>query len=127
MKDPRVYLAQILECTERIQEYTGDGKNTFTSNQIIQDAVIRNFEVMCEAAKHIPPEYRGLHPDIPWRMIAGFRDVLIHNYENVDPNRVWLIIEKELPILKAAVSAILPPLEQLESEIADEDEQGESK
>jgi len=120
-KDPRVYLAQILECTLRIEEFTRDGKSAFLAQRIIQDAVIRNFEVMGEASKRVPDEYRKLHQEIPWRMMAGFRDVLIHEYEGVDLNRIWDIIENDLPLLKDAITSFLPPLEQLEKELADED------
>lgn len=122
MKDPRVYLASILECIGWIQEYVKEGKESFLKQRIIQDAVIRNFEVMGEAAKRITPEYREQHSDVPWRMMVAFRDVLIHNYEGVDIERVWAIIEQELPVLKAAISAILPPLDQLEADLAGEDE-----
>lgn len=82
-KDPRVYLAQILERIERIREYTVEGKEAFFADPRTQDAVIRNFEVIGEAAKRIPEEYRAQHPAIPWRELSGFRDVLIHQYEGV--------------------------------------------
>ncbi len=64
-KDPRVYLAQILERIDRIREYTIDGKAAFFADPRTQDAVIRNFEVIGEAAKRIPDEYRKNHPSIP--------------------------------------------------------------
>ena len=76
---------------------------------------------MGEAVKRIPTEYRKQHPRIPWRMISAFRDVLIHNYEGVDLIRVWNIIETELPVLKSAISEIIPSLEQLERELSGED------
>ena len=121
-KDPRVYLAQMFERAQLILDFTKGGKETFLSRRLIQDAVLRNFEVIGEAAKRVPPEYRQKHPEIPWRMMTAFRDVLIHNYEGVDLERVWEIINNELPQVKAAISAILPPLDQLERELAGEGE-----
>jgi uncharacterized protein with HEPN domain len=100
VKDPRVYLAQILERIERVQSYTEEGKDAFLSGPKTQDAVIRNFEVIGEAVKRIPPEFRSKHPGLPWRGMASFRDVLIHQYEGVDPLEVWRIIEVELPDIK---------------------------
>ncbi len=76
-KDSRVYLAQVLERIDRILGYTTDGKAAFFADTRTQDAVIRNFEVIGEAAKRIPDKYRKNHPSIPWRELAGFRDVLI--------------------------------------------------
>jgi uncharacterized protein with HEPN domain len=84
--------------------------------------VIRNFEVIGEASKRFPPEFRDQHPEIPWRRITAFRDVLIHAYDRVDLQEVWRIIKEELPPLEKAISAILPPLEQLEREVAGEEE-----
>ena len=78
-KDPRVYLAHILESVLRIEEFTRDGKEAFVEDRMIQDAVIRNFEIMGEAAKRVPNQYRQKHPEIPWRLMAAFRDVLIHD------------------------------------------------
>jgi uncharacterized protein with HEPN domain len=88
-KDPRVYLAQILERIERILQYTAGGKEAFFADLLIQDAVIRNFEVIGEAAKRIPETYREKHPSIPWQGLAAFRDVLIHQYAGVSIAEVW--------------------------------------
>ena len=121
MKDPRVYLAHILECIERIESYVAKGKDAFLAESIIQDAVIRNFEVIGEATKRIPDTYRQANPSIPWRSLAAFRDVLIHQYEGVNPLRVWHIVETDLQPLKAAIAALLPPLDQLERAISGED------
>ena len=124
-RDPRVYLAQILERIERIKRYTASGRDAFFSDPLIQDAVIRNFEVIGEAAKRVPDEYRTHHTDIPWRGLASFRDVLIHQYEGVSLPEVWTVIERDLPGLHQAIATVLPPLDQLEREIAGEEESKE--
>jgi uncharacterized protein with HEPN domain len=122
-KDPRVYLAHILERAERIDAYVRDGEAAFMRDTKTQDAVIRNFEVIGEAAKRVPPEYRAAHPSIPWQLMAGFRDVLIHGYEGVDLGRVWITATRDLPLVQGAILAILPPLEQLERELAGDDDE----
>ena len=120
IKDPRVYLAHILECADRIERYLGQDREAFLRDTMVQDAVIRNFEVIGEAAKRIPEQFRVVHAEIPWWLMAGFRDVLIHDYEGVDLERVWRIAQEDLPAVKTAIARILPSLEQLEREIAEE-------
>jgi uncharacterized protein with HEPN domain len=120
-KDPRVYLVQILERAERILHFTEGGRAAFFDSPLIQDAVIRNFEIIGEAAKRVPDEFRSVHPSIPWKGLSGLRDVLIHQYEGVNVEEVWRIVENELPALKRTISTVLPPLDQLEREIAGED------
>ena len=99
-----------------------EGKAAFFADPRTRDAVIRNFEVIGEAAKRIPDEYRKQRPAIPWRELSGFRDVLIHQYEGVSVAEVWQIIEKHLGPLRIAITAILPPLDELKKEIAGDDE-----
>ncbi len=120
-KDPRIYLAHILECAEKIERYIEGGEKAFFADTIIQDAVIRNFEIIGEVAKHVPDDYRQVHPDVPWRLMAGFRDVLIHDYEGVDLKRVWKIAKQDLPPVKTAIAGIIPPLTKLEKELAGEE------
>ncbi|MCO6438035.1 MAG: DUF86 domain-containing protein [Phycisphaerae bacterium] len=121
-KDPRVFLAHILERTERILQYTASGQGDFLADQKTQDAVIRNLEVIGEAAKRIPDTYRTQHAEIPWRSLAALRDVLIHQYEGVSLPEVWQVVAVHLPRLRKAIVAILPPLDQLEREISGEDD-----
>jgi len=118
-KDPRVYLAQILERVERIERFTDGGKGAFFGSPLIQDAVIHNFEIIGEATKRVPEAYRRDHPSIPWKGLSGLRDVLIHQYEGVNLEEVWRIIERDLAALKRTISELLPPLDQLEREIAE--------
>jgi uncharacterized protein with HEPN domain len=119
-KDPRVYLAHIMECVQKIERFTANGKNHFLQDAMVQDAVLRNFEVIGEAAKRLDDAYRAAHSEIPWHALAGLRDVLIHQYEGVDQERVWAIVENELPSLRTAIAALLPPLDRLEQELAGE-------
>ena len=118
-KDPRVYLAQILERIDRILRYTDEGKDVFLRDLVIQDAVIRNFEVIGEAAKRIPVEYREATPTIPWKGLTSLRDVLIHQYEGVSLDEVWGIVENELPDIRKSIMYILPSLDQLEHELSE--------
>lgn len=120
-KDVRVYLAQILERIQRIEDFTQAGEQRFLDDPLIQDAVIRNFEVIGEAAKRVPEAYRRSQPDIPWRDLAALRDVLIHQYEGVSLELLWSTIEDHLPGLRLVIAETLPPLDQLERELGDSD------
>ncbi len=111
MKDARLYLCHILECLEKISVFTEAGKEAFLESILIQDAVYRNFEIIGEAAKRLPDETRRAIPDVPWRQVSGFRDVLIHQYDGVDPMQVWKVIESNLPTIRIAISNYLSGLD----------------
>lgn len=107
MKDDNVYLRHILECIENIESYIPNGKSDFFSSKLIQDAVIRNLEIVGEATKRISQDLREQHPQLPWREMAGLRDILIHNYFGVDNGIVWNVVEEEIPTLKEQITDLL--------------------
>lgn len=106
MKDSRLYLIHIRDCLARIKSYTANGKDSFYDQIVIQDAVMRNLEVMCESIKKLPDEWKSSEPDIPWHRIVGFRNKLAHDYFDIDLDVVWDIVENYLPDLEIAVEKI---------------------
>ena len=104
-RDVLVYIVDILECIEKIEQYTaGIDRVEFLENVQVQDAVYRRLEVIGEAVKGIPQDVRARYPEIPWSQIAGLRDVLIHGYFGVKVDRIWKVIEDDVPVLKLAIS-----------------------
>ena len=105
------YLGHILEAIERIDEYTGDvGEVTFLANKMIQDAVLRNIEIIGEAARNIErtaPEFASQHSEVPWAVIYTMRNRIAHGYFKVDLEIVWRTIQRDLPELAATVGKII--------------------
>ena len=102
-----LYLKHILNAIDKINEYAKVGYDDFMTQSIWQDAVIRQLEIIGEATKHISMELRDLYDEVPWRRIAGLRDVLIHDYMGVDINAVWQITQKEIPELQIYIQRII--------------------
>ena len=113
MKKAGLYLTHMRECVGKIGNYVADGETAFLTNTMAQDAVYRNLEILGEAAKRIPDDIRQMAPKIPWRQIAGLRDVLIHQYDGIDPQEVWKVVEQDLPRLKShlleLIHKVTPP------------------
>jgi len=108
MKDDRLYLIHITECIERIESYTRDmDREAFLASTLVQDAVIRNLQTLAESTQRLSDRLKEEHPEIEWYKIAGFRNILVHDYLGVDVERVWNIVQAELPALKAAVHETL--------------------
>jgi uncharacterized protein with HEPN domain len=103
MKDDSLYLAHIRECIARIESYTRDGREAFLRDGKTQDAVLRNLQVLAESTQHLTGERKNNAPEIDWRGIAGLRNILVHDYLGVNLQRVWSILEHDLPLLKTAL------------------------
>lgn len=111
-KTPRVYLVDIVEAIQKIEHYiSGVDEAGFSENELLQDAVIRRLEVVGEAVRRLGEGFRVNYPDLPWKKMAGIRDVLIHGYDVVDLGLVWrLVAGKELGDTKVKLEKILKDL-----------------
>jgi Uncharacterized conserved protein len=107
MKDDSVYLAHIKECIRRIEENTSAGQEAFFQSHMLQDAVLRNLQTMCEATQRLSDAVKSSRPEIEWVRVAAFRNVLVHNYLGIDLQLVWGILTNDLPSLKQAISELL--------------------
>ena len=105
-----MYCLHIREAIQRVFAYTTEGKDAFLGDPKTQDAVVRNLEVIGEAAKNVSEGLKATHPDIPWKRIAGMRDKMIHAYFGVDLRLVWEVVERDLPELRRTVDSILREL-----------------
>jgi uncharacterized protein with HEPN domain len=107
LKDQRVYLKHILDCIRRIERNVSSGKDAFFTTEVLQDAILRNLQVMAESTQRLPESVKAEYPEIEWARIAAFRNLLVHDYLGIDVERVWEIIHRDVPGLKAAVLSAL--------------------
>jgi uncharacterized protein with HEPN domain len=111
VKGDQLYLKHILDAIDKVDTYIAVGHEVFIASSHWQDAVIRQLEIIGEATKRLSKQFCSRHSDVPWRRIAGLRDVLIHDYMGVDINAVWEITQKNLPPLRLQIESILRELE----------------
>ena len=107
-KDDTVFLHHILDAIVLIEEYTNEmSENEFLSNSMARDAVVRQVEIIGEAARNISNDFRELHPKIPWGKMVGIRDKITHEFFNVNFAIVWDTVQDDLPNLKKIIASIL--------------------
>lgn len=113
MSGDRIYLQHILDAITQVEEFAAVGRDRFFMERHWQGSVIYQLLIMGEATKHLSMELRVRHPEVAWRSMAGLRDVLIHNYREVDLNVVWAVVQEDLPEVKRGVEGILAEEERV--------------
>jgi uncharacterized protein with HEPN domain len=107
MKDETIYLRHIMECIRRIEENVAGGREQFMASHTLRDAVLRNLQTMTESAQRLSDALKAAHPDVEWRRIIAFRNVLVHDYLGIALERIGEIVQRDVPEFKHAISAML--------------------
>ena len=112
-RDLLLYLEDMLEAGSKATRYVGEMTfEQFVANEMAFDAVVRNLEIIGEAARHVPDEMRERYPDVPWSKLVGFRNVLAHAYADLDEALIWDTIINKLPSLVAQVQTMIEAAEK---------------
>jgi uncharacterized protein with HEPN domain len=107
LKDDSFYLRHILECITRIEEDTAAGVEEFRATRMVQDAVLRNLQVLSESCQRLSGTLKSRWPLVEWTQIAAFRNVLVHDYVGLDLERIWEVTQQDVPELKKNVKLML--------------------
>ena len=107
MRDPSERLLDILEAIENIEKYSSLGRGRFDDDELIQTWIVRNLQIIGEAASRIPDEIQILASEIPWDQIIGMRHIIVHDYFHIDADIVWQVVDKELTNLEKKIKALL--------------------
>jgi uncharacterized protein with HEPN domain len=110
MKGEAVDLRHILECIRRIEGNVAGGKEAFMASHTLQDAVLRNLQTMTESTQRLSEGLKAAHPEVEWRVIAAFRNVLAHDYLGIDLDRIWEVSQRDIPSLKRALTMMVERL-----------------
>ena len=101
-----VYVAHMLECIERVLLYSQGDSELFLRTKLVQDGVLRNLQIMAESSQRLTEVAKAYAPEVPWRAIAGFRNVIVHEYLGVDLAVIWQVVVVNLPLLKTGLHNI---------------------
>ena len=106
MKNDLFYLRHMLECIGRIEEDVAPGYDQFMKSHTLQDAVLRNLQIMAESTQRVSEELKEKCPEIEWHKISAFRNVLVHDYLGIDLDRIWVVVQEDVSVLKIALLAL---------------------
>jgi len=106
MKSDKVYLQHILDMIGRIESATSKGRDSFLGSELHQDAVLRNLHTMTETTQRLSDDLKAAYPEVEWKMLAAFRNILVHDYLGIDLELVWTVIIRDIPEFKGKVTVI---------------------
>jgi uncharacterized protein with HEPN domain len=107
-RDYRVFLDDILEAAGKVLEYTAEfSEEQFFADRKTVEAVVWNLQIIGEASKKVPEEIRSRYPDLPWRDMAGLRDIIVHQYFGIKLDVIWKVIRDDVPLLEKRVREVL--------------------
>jgi uncharacterized protein with HEPN domain len=108
MKEDRLYLIHIEESIDRIHSYVaGLDFPDFMQKSLVQDAVLRNLQVLAESTQRLSADFKAARPEIEWYKIAGLRNILVHDYLGIDMETVWFVVKNNLPELQEIIRTAL--------------------
>lgn len=107
MSKDHIYLKYILENIKQLEDYVSKGKQSFFADSMIQDASVRKLHIITESTQRLSEDIKYRYPEIPWRMMAGFRNIIVHDYLGIDLEQVWQVIDIDIPVLKTRIYEIL--------------------
>ena len=111
------YMLDMLLASRKVQSFTDIvSLETFKADDLLQNAVMHQIQIIGEAARKISRQYKDSHPEIPWQMIIGMRNRLVHEYFDIIPERVWDVVENSVPELIRLIEPLVPPDEPSQSE-----------
>ncbi|HEY0547467.1 MAG TPA: HepT-like ribonuclease domain-containing protein [Pyrinomonadaceae bacterium] len=107
MRDDRERLLDVQEAIERIEKYAARGREAFEQDELIQTWVLHHLQLIGEAVRALSPALTQKHAEVAWSKIIGMRNILVHNYFDIDTAIVWAVIENDLPLLKKQMTELL--------------------
>lgn len=110
MRDDRERLFDMRDGIARIEKYAIRGRPVFEQDELIQSWMVRHLQIIGEAARALSQEFQRNHPDWPWAQMVGMRNILVHQYFDIDKDLVWSVVENDLPDLKNKIEVALPSL-----------------